>query len=89
MIWNFTQGGDFLTDASTAARTQLMDLKEQAFDPTLLELFNIPRSSLPDIMPCDCQVDSGDVEPCKHTLFIAHDEGFEFCDERTKINLNF
>ena len=33
-------------------------------------------------------IDSGDVEPCEHTLFIAHDEGFEFCDERTKRNLN-
>jgi hypothetical protein len=26
--------------------------------------------------------------PCKHTLFIATDHGFEFCDDRTKENLN-
>ena len=33
-------------------------------------------------------VESGeDVIPCEHTLFIAHDEGFEFCDTRTKENL--
>jgi len=24
----------------------------------------------------------GDLSPCPHTLFIAHDEGFEFRDER-------
>ena len=29
-----------------------------------------------------------EISPCEHTLFIAHDEGFEFCDERTKKNLN-
>jgi len=28
------------------------------------------------------------ISPCEHTLFIAHDEGFEFCDDRTKVNLN-
>lgn len=28
------------------------------------------------------------VLPCSHTIFIAHDEGFEFCDERVKKNLN-
>ena len=28
-----------------------------------------------------------DVNPCEHTLFVAHDEGFEFCDSRTKENL--
>ena len=33
-------------------------------------------------------IDSGGFKTCKHTLFIAHDEGFEFCDERTKKNLN-
>ena len=33
-------------------------------------------------------IESGeDVTPCKHTLFIAHDEGFEFFDSRTKENL--
>ena len=29
-----------------------------------------------------------EISPCEHTLFIAHDEGFEFCDDRTKANLN-
>jgi len=29
-----------------------------------------------------------EINPCKHTLFIAHDDSFVFCDERTKQNLN-
>ena len=48
-----------------------MNLKEQAFDPTLLELFNIPRSSLPDIIPCDCQVEIRDVDPILDGIPIA------------------
>jgi hypothetical protein len=28
------------------------------------------------------------IKPCKHVLFIAHSDGFEFCDDRTKENLN-
>ncbi len=34
------------------------------------------------------EMDGFGVTPCKHTLFVAHDEGFEFCDDKTKINLN-
>ena len=34
------------------------------------------------------EMDNFDISPCEHTLFIAHDEGFEFCDDRTKINLS-
>ena len=39
---------------------------------------------------CDQRVqdmENGDLTPCVHTLFVANDEGFEFCDERTKNNL--
>lgn len=28
-----------------------------------------------------------DISPCEHTLFIAHDVGFEFCDDRVKADL--
>jgi len=31
--------------------------------------------------------DTGEITPCQHTLFAAHDEGFEYCDARTKHNL--
>jgi hypothetical protein len=34
------------------------------------------------------EMEGFDISPCEHTLFIAHDEGFEFCDDRTKVNLN-
>ena len=30
----------------------------------------------------------GDIQTCEHTLFIAVNEGFEFCDKRVKENLS-
>ena len=40
---------------------------------------------------CDCLIfDEENIAEtyCEHTLFFATSEGFEFCDERTKANLN-
>ena len=56
MMWNGTGGREFVTDASTAARTQLMRLSDLEYDPRLLELFGIPVSCLPAIVSCDCPV---------------------------------
>lgn len=53
MIWKFTGGREFATDASTAARTQLMSLEHLTYNPRLLELFEVPLSALPPIVDCD------------------------------------
>jgi len=57
LIWKFTHGQHFLTDASTAARTQLMRLSDLAYDSQLLDLFGISTSCLPEIVPCDTKVE--------------------------------
>jgi glycerol kinase len=45
-------GGKFhITDASNASRTQLCDIESATWDDELLELFNVPRSALPEIVP--------------------------------------
>ncbi len=51
LIWRWTQGQHFLTDASMAARTLLMDIHRQHWSDTLCQLFNIPCSILPQIKP--------------------------------------
>lgn len=51
MIWRWTGGRHFLTDASMAARTLLMDIRRQQWSPQLCELFGIPLSMLPEIKP--------------------------------------
>jgi glycerol kinase len=54
LLWNLTggtDGGRHLTDVTNASRTMLMNLAELRWDEDLLELFDIPRAMLPEIVP--------------------------------------
>jgi glycerol kinase len=57
LLWNLTggvDGGVHVTDPTNASRTMLMDLESLDWDDELLELFGIPRSMLPRILPSSC-----------------------------------
>lgn len=49
LIWNLTGGKKHLTDVSNASRTMLYNIKAGAWDDELLELFEVPRSVLPEV----------------------------------------
>jgi glycerol kinase len=49
LVWNLTDGKRHVTDASNASRTMLFNLKTGAWDDELLDLFNVPRSVLPEV----------------------------------------
>jgi glycerol kinase len=54
VIWNLTggrDGGIHATDVTNASRTMLMNLAGLSWDDQLLELFDIPRAMLPEILP--------------------------------------
>jgi glycerol kinase len=51
LLWNFTDGRVHATDVSNAARTQLFNLRTAKWDDELLQLFEIPSSALPQIVP--------------------------------------
>jgi glycerol kinase len=51
LIWRWTEGKQYVTDASMAARTLLMDVRRQCWSGELCELFSVPLSSLPEIKP--------------------------------------
>jgi glycerol kinase len=51
LIWRWTGGKYFMTDASMAARTLLMDIRQQQWSPQLCKLFGIPLGTLPEIKP--------------------------------------
>jgi glycerol kinase len=54
LLWNLTggvDGGRHLTDVTNASRTMLMNLTTLDWDEELLELFGVPRSMLPRIVP--------------------------------------
>lgn len=49
LIWKLTRGKMFMTDVSNASRTLLFNIHTQEWDPTLLELFQIPKQMLPEV----------------------------------------
>lgn len=51
LMWRWTGGEHHLTDVSMAARTLLMDIRQQRWSLTLCELFGIPLHILPRIRP--------------------------------------
>ncbi len=53
LIFKLTGGSVFACEAGNASRTLLMDLREIAWDPELLDLFAIPPEVLPEIRRSD------------------------------------
>jgi glycerol kinase len=51
LLWNLTGGRAHMTDITNASRTMLCNIHTGDWDDELLEIFNIPRSILPDIKP--------------------------------------
>ena len=51
LLWKLTGGRVHATDVSNASRTLLVDLTTGQWDDSLLDLFQIPRSVLPEILP--------------------------------------
>ena len=49
LVWRLTGGAVHATDATNASRTLLFDIHAQEWDDTLLRLFDVPRSILPDV----------------------------------------
>lgn len=49
LIWKLTNGKQHVTDPSNASRTMLFNLKTGKWDDELLEIFDIPRSVLPEV----------------------------------------
>ncbi|PHS41204.1 MAG: glycerol kinase [Robiginitomaculum sp.] len=62
LIWRLTGGAKkngtrHVTDATNASRTSLYSIKTDTWDDELLNLFDIPRSLLPEVL--DCAADFG------------------------------
>ncbi|MDT8419546.1 MAG: glycerol kinase GlpK [Desulfuromonadales bacterium] len=60
LLWRLTGGKVHATDATNASRTMLFNIHSQQWDDSLLELFRIPHSLLPEVK--DCCADFGTSE---------------------------
>ncbi|MBU2862774.1 glycerol kinase GlpK [Reinekea forsetii] len=53
LLWRLTNGAVHATDATNASRTLLFNIHTQQWDSTLLSLFDIPETMLPEVKDCD------------------------------------
>ncbi len=53
LIWKLTNGNSFYTDTTNASRTMLFNIHTMEWDDELLRLFDIPRSMMAKVLPCD------------------------------------
>ena len=51
LLWALTNGRVHATDVTNASRTMLYNIHEGCWDTTLLELFDVPASLMPDVHP--------------------------------------
>lgn len=61
LVSRLTGGKVHATDATNAARTSLFNINSQNWDESLMRIFNVPSSILPEVM--DCAADFGVTEP--------------------------
>lgn len=53
LVWKLTGGKRHVTDYTNASRTMLMNIHTLQWDDDLLRLFGIPKSMMPELLPCD------------------------------------
>jgi glycerol kinase len=49
LVWKFTRGNVHVTDVTNASRTMLYNIKTLEWDEELLQIFDVPRSILPEV----------------------------------------
>ena len=51
LLWKLTDGAVHKTDYTNASRTLLFNINTISWDETLLEIFNVPKTILPEVFP--------------------------------------
>jgi glycerol kinase len=51
LVWNFTRHGLHVTDITNASRTMLFNIHTLEWDEDLLQMLDVPRSMLPEVVP--------------------------------------
>lgn len=71
LIWNLTGKKQHLTDYTNASRTLLFNIHTLKWDYDLLDLFSIPASMMPGVLPCDGQYGTTTFDGLTTTIPIA------------------
>lgn len=71
LIWKLTGGRHHRTDVSNAARTMLMDVHRNAWDPELMAWLDVPARMMPDILPSSADFGATDPDLLGHAVPIC------------------
>lgn len=52
LVWNLTGGKVHITDITNASRTMLFNINTKQWDQELLDIFEVPKSMLPEVKSC-------------------------------------
>ena len=71
LVWRLTGGLVHATDATNASRTLLFDIHAQAWDDTLLRLFDVPPAVLPEVHDNAADFGTTSVDVLGHAIAIT------------------
>ena len=71
LLWRLTDGKVHATDATNASRTSLFNIHQQDWDETLLTLFNIPASLLPQVKDSAADFGTTDIGVLGHSIPVG------------------
>ena len=71
LLWRLTDGKVHATDATNASRTSLFNIHQQDWDETLLTLFNIPPSLLPQVKDSAADFGTTDIGVLGHSIPVG------------------
>jgi glycerol kinase len=54
LIWKLTEGAAHVTDVSNASRTMMLSLQTGQWDDVMLQMLQVPRACLPDVVASSC-----------------------------------
>lgn len=75
LLWRLSKGRIHVTDYSNASRTMLFNIYKGAWDETILNELDIPRSMLPEVMPSSAIYGESDPEFFGKAIPLAGDAG--------------
>ncbi|NTJ43033.1 glycerol kinase GlpK [Agrobacterium larrymoorei] len=62
LIWRLTGGKSFVTDATNASRTLMFNIEKNVWDKELLDILDVPKSVLPEVLDCAADFGVADAE---------------------------
>ena len=82
LIWQLTGGRRHATDLTNASRTLLCDLRTGQWDDELLQLFDVPKAVLPEIVPSSAVIAETDPALWGRAIPIAGVAGDQQAESR-------